>query len=417
MNNYICITLAGNMMNFLKHKEKIRKTTASALLAFAAAAPAHIQAQTRPVADDISSYVPLAETTYTRELEDLKNKTEKRMQETGRAKNNRVIILSPDTYNAVAPTQIIPQTVLTHMLAKQRAPLNDLSLLMNGAFAIQENTAAASLKDAANRPMAFYFTPEVLLEKTGEADTAMCVIVPSSSFGSRLPIKGSTPLESRRFANEHEACHCLGPEMTENKEQEDTPIRSLQHDMKREIFADVCAAGEMVTQGAGTEFISRLAKTREVKTAGDIKNASSSALLRFRQEILRRGVKRFRNMPAPQQLALANDIASKETPSLPEIERLQQRFAGKEAVTESASLPDVSGWDANNVLLEAAQKAEGAITRRGLIRARSQILSHLQGEMARHPEDLHYPAMMLQLNRAFDNMIKKTPAMPAPAAP
>ncbi len=211
-----------------------------------------------------------------------------------------------------------------------------------------------------------------------------CLAIPSSSYET-YKIGTLTHQQRVDFIAAHEAWHCLHSRyhalvieenddtiMEQLKQQQsatlenvpDKTLRSLSIRQKRDMFADIGAAGDLILAGNGADVIDHIAHWRGARAQTDYLHLSVAGLVELKRQITAMGPETFRQMGAADREKLYYDITDSYsfTPErLKVMMQLASAKAGDFAKAEQEAKTDPTGAAAGALRIIHGLKASSTL--------------------------------------------------------
>lgn len=397
-------------------------------------------------------------TDYTRQLFDLSREYTPLLEKDG---ITRVVLLDPDRfYGLLATSEIDAEKIVQNIARGNGVTLADalVEKIADSAteFDVEfENDPGVERREPS--PVAARALPDTPAEVL-PADT--CVVVAAGHELRVVPVGYFDPDEAALYANRHEFWHCMDKFM--DRQITDFKSASMQaayensFKMRREAFADVGAAGDMIAfDGLPVDYvINNLVKFRTDRALIDPEHFSTPALEALGNAIGAMGLESFTAMSPEKRKKFYIRVTMDNSLSGPEVmmlsaapgkgaddadiakfdenirkssgmrflaksyhtyysEAAEARMAERPVITPMPTAMNTDErsrfdtWDAQKSLLEKAAKLTGDVDAESLAHARADILNEIRRDQDAHPStrSQFFPAMEAKLETAFTDIM------------
>ena len=397
--------------------------------------------------DDLDALEALTATGYSRDLQQLQDHITGSLQASHSTVHDKAVFVDPEKLDVALSLGFAPEYAVSRLLAEQKIHIPDNQVEQAGQKAAtyydskfgvitytQDATAITNLKD---------LTPEA------------CVVIPSSERTPTAGIAGLTRAEQVQFTNTHESYHCLDgkynlrhldPKKVEavkkgtllSQINDRTALEIYATVYRKEAFADLGGAGDMIRAGKGLDLIDKLAAWRASDTK-DLQHLSSPVLKGLKDRIQEMGLDNFRKLSTADAQKLYFEVTDEYGMTAKSIQTTM-RFASATGTEKQSYLdrartdPDVaralvlmsylvkahpqhpaaalSGtdralagelkkWDADKLLDDKAFEMGGKITPSTIIKAYNALQDDLHGKMTASADNKLYPLQAAKLQQAF----------------
>ena len=307
-----------------------------------------------------------------------------------RGKPRKVLFIDPSEYAGAKAMGIDTREYLgSAMLLNGVMPSAGSIFMTDAALSVQDKRTKGH-NSAVTNPSANW---------SGNA----CVIVPLSHFGNTgVDLKGMTAGEISTYVNYHEFFHCMN-----DVYNADTSKNAPQ---KREMFADVGAALEMVRRGSSPAIIDSIIEWREKQT--DASHHTVEGLKALKQMVNSSGVESIKKMSQKEVLALSYVLTDANASSAMGYRWLEMKEAWSTPGFTSKLLsrlfeqpnPSVlpKGFDPHKALEEKAMRMGGKVTPVTLALANGELQKEYRAQYDKTSgANEMYPQMMIATQDAF----------------
>jgi hypothetical protein len=282
-----------------------------------------------------------------------------------------------------------------------------MTLMANGGYANQTSVFMMDMQMSVDDKRTRNAAPKATNPSSMPIGGA-CVIVPLSHFGNTgVDMKGMTAGEISTYVNYHEFFHCLN-----DVYRNDTSYNVGQ---KRETFADIGAAMEMVRRGSDPKIIDRMIEWREKQLDAD--HYTVNGLKTLKAFIAENGADKIKTMSQKDVIALDYVLTESSASSRWEYKMLQiretlrtpgplTRYIGS---LFEGGRPDAlpKGFDPQKALEEKAFRIGGKVTPVTLLQANNELQVEYRAQYDKGSGlNEMYPQMMIATQDAFMKTVK-----------
>lgn len=372
-------------------EERKRVLQEIADMAGAAAAPPSDAARNR-----LMAALMFSKSAYDDEFDRIHRQFQPMLEQLDNGKPRRVIFIDPSEYAGAKAVGIDGKEYLSTALTINGVSTDSMSMFMMDA--------TLSVQDKRTRGHAATVTSPNANFATGNS----CVIVPLSHFGNTgVDIKGMTAEQISTYVNYHEFFHCMNDVYNQDKRDN--------AEQKREMFADVGAALEMIRRGSSPSIIDGIIEWREKQT--DAGHHTGEGLKALKQTIDSVGLDKLKAMSQKDILALSYVVTEGAASGPLGYKWLQfkEEFNKPGPLGKVISLlldrphPDAlpKGFDPQKALEEKAMRMSGKITPVTLVLANGELQKEYRAQYDKTSGGNEmYPQMMIATQDAFAKSVR-----------
>lgn len=238
-----------------------------------------------------------------------------------------------------------------------------------------------------------------------EIPSRFCLVNPTSEI-SPITLSGLTQKEKETYINGHETWHCsekasASYTIAEKNARATTPDTERLMDnkdalfvetQKREAYADLGIAGDMIRSGSPLSIIDKIHDWRTNRAEGDVVHDTSGSLAALKDKIEEMGLEQFKALTPKQAQALYASLKDENAISKDDVRHARENPAASKADTvfdldhSAATTAAVRDWDYKGELQKKALAIGFEISPASLLKAYSLRQDEFRQEIQLHPE-------------------------------